>query len=80
MTLQIKPIEEIDLDIINLRNWFAHDQAKVLGGIDSLEMQHIIETTAADWLRHMIEQLEVHFKGLEIQCYKLKDLIEKDKR
>lgn len=73
-------IERIDLDVANARMWFAHDQEKITGGVETLEMQHVISNSTADWFRNMINQLEVHFKALEIQYYKIRDIAEKDRK
>ena len=73
-------IERIDLDVANARMWFAYDQEKITGGVEALEMQHIISNSTADWMRNMINQLEVHFKALEIEYYKMRDIAAKDNK
>lgn len=73
-------IERIELDVANARMWFAYDKEKVCGGVDSLEMQGVITYNTAEWLRNIINQLDVHFKALEIEYYKMKDITEKDSK
>ena len=78
MALQIKPIEEIELDVTSVRNWFKTDKDILSGMLLALYNQGIITMETFDLLNNKITQLDVHFKGLEIQWYKLKDLIEKE--
>lgn len=74
------PIEEIDLDMINERNWFNTDIDLLNGFLAALRKENIITEETIQWLGCTIAQIQTHFKGLEIQCYKLKDLIKKEQQ
>lgn len=73
----MEPIEEIQLDVTSERNWFKTDKDILDGMLLALYNQGIITMETFDLLNNQISQLEFHFKGLEIQYYKMKDLINK---
>lgn len=72
------PLEEIQLDITNERNWFNSDIELLNGFIAALRKENIITEETIQWLGCTIAQIQTHFSGMEIQCCKLKDLIKKD--
>ena len=70
-------IDDIELDVSNARMWFEHDREKLLGGVETLEAQNVLNYTTAEWFREQIKQLDIRFKALEICYYKMKDIVKR---
>lgn len=68
-------VEDIELDVRNLHGWFELDAERLRGYIVALQNQGIITPETSNWLSLQVDNLTTHFKGLEIQYYKAKDLI-----
>lgn len=68
-------IEDIELDVRNTHSWFELDAERLRGFIVALQSQGVITPETSNWLSLQVENLSTHFKGLEIQYYKAKDLI-----
>lgn len=71
----IGKIEDIELDVRNMHSWFELDTERLRGFIVALQSQGVITPETSNWLSLQVENLSTHFKGLEIQYYKAKDLI-----
>lgn len=69
------PLEEINLDITNERNWFKSDKDILFGMLLALYNQGVITMEIFDLLNNKVSDLNTHFKVMEIQCHKLKDII-----
>ena len=67
-------IEDIELDVRNIHNWFELDAERLRSFIVALQNQGAITSETSNWLSLQIDNLSTHFKGLEIQYYKMKDL------
>ena len=70
----MKQIEDIELSVRNEHSWFELDEERLRGFILALQNQGVITNETAVWIAEQILQLETHFKGLEIQYYKMKDI------
>lgn len=67
-------IEDIELDVRNIHSWFELDVERLRGFIVALQNQGVITSETSNWLSFQVDNLSTHFKGLEIQYYKAKDL------
>lgn len=68
-------IEDIEFDVRNIHGWFELDTERLRGFIVALQNQGVITPETSNWLILQVDNLSTHFKGLEIQYYKAKDLI-----
>ena len=71
-------IEDIELDVRCIHSWFELDAEKLRGFIVALQNQGVITAETSNWLSLHVDNLSTHFKGLEIQYYKAKDLTKGD--
>ena len=72
-------IEDIELDVRKIHSWFELDAERLRGFIVALQNQGVITPETSSWLSLQVDNLSTHFKGLEIQYYKMKDLAKGDK-
>ena len=71
-------IEDIELDVRNIHGWFELDAERLRGFIVALQNQGVITPETSNWLSLQVDNLSTHFKGLEIQYYKVKDLAKRN--
>jgi hypothetical protein len=74
--LKMTELEEINLDIINERNRFNINIDLLNGFLAALRKENVITEESLQWFGCTIAQIQTHFKAMEIQCHKLKDIID----